>query len=106
MVRRILVEAGFIENETFKETRFLKPPKTTYAVFMDAFTRRGSDDSNFITEHEYTIELYSYTPDPKSEAAIESAFDALGVAFEKADRYWMQDEQLYQVIYTFDWIDK
>ena len=34
MVKEILTAAGFVENKTFKETRFLRPPKETYAVFL------------------------------------------------------------------------
>ena len=106
MVKRILTGAGFVENETFKETRFLKPPKTTYAVYMDAFTRRGADGLNLIKDHNYTIELYSYVPDPEAEARLENTLDSLGVEFDKDERYWIQEEQLYQVIYNFSYIEK
>ena len=106
MVKRVLTGAGFVEGKTFKETRFLKPPKTTYAVYMDSFTRRGADGLNLIKDHDYTIELYSYTPDPEAEARIEAILDELGVEYDKDDRYWIQEEQLYQVIYTFRFIQK
>ena len=106
MVRNILTYAGFEEGKTFKETRFLRPPKTTYAVFMDSYTRRGSDSLNLIKDHDYTIELYCYIPDPEAEARIESSLDAFGIEFEKQTRYWIQEEQLYQVIYTFRFIEK
>lgn len=106
MVKYILTEAGFVEDETFKETRFLKPPKTTYAVFMDSFTRRGADGLNLIKDHTYTIELYSYKADPDAEARIEAILDSLGIEYEKEDRYWIQEQQLYQVVYTFDFIEK
>ena len=106
MVKQILTGAGFIENKTFKETRFLKPPTTTYAVFMDSFTRRGADSENLIKEHDYTIELYSYRADPKAESKIEAMLDELGLDFDKDDRYWIQEEQLYQVVYTFSYIEK
>lgn len=106
MVKRVLTEAGFSENKTFKETRFIKPPKTTYAVYLDSFTRRGADGLNLIKDHTYTIELYSYTPDPNAEIRIETALDNLRVEFEKEDRYWIQEEQLYQVVYTFNFIEK
>lgn len=106
MVKRVLTGAGFLEGQTFKETRFLKPPKTTYAVYMDSFTRRGADGLNLIRDHGYTIELYSYAPDPEAEARIEKSLDALGLEYEKEDRYWIQEEQLYQVVYTFDFIEK
>lgn len=106
MVKQILTGAGFTEGKTFKETRFLSPPKTTYAVYMDSFTRRGADSLNLIKEHNYTIELYCYKPDPTAEANVENQLDTLGIAYEKDERYWLDSEQLYQVVYTFNFIEK
>jgi hypothetical protein len=106
MVKEVLTGAGFVENETFKETRFLKPPKSTYAVYFDSFTRRGADGLNLVKEHDYTIELYSYKADPEAEAKIEAMLDNLGIEYDKADRVWIQEEQLYLVVYTFDYIEK
>ena len=106
MVKEILIGAGFVEDQTFKETRFLKPPKTTYAVYMDSYTRRGGDNINLIKEHDYTIELYSSIPDPGAEARIEAMFDKFGLEYDKDDRYWIHEEQLYQVVYTFNYIEK
>lgn len=106
MVRQVLTSAGFEEGNTFKETRFLKPPKTSYAIYLDAFTRRGADGLNLIKEHDYTIELYSYTPDPEAERNIENCLDHYGLEYSKDDRYWIQEEQLYQVVYTFRFIEK
>ena len=106
MVKKILTEAGFVEGKTFKETRFLRPPATTYAVYMDSFRRRGADGLNLIKDHNYTIELYEYTPDSVAEQKIEKAFDKFGIEFEKADRYWIQEEQLYQIVYDFNYIEK
>ena len=106
MVKEILTGAGFVENKTFKETRFLKPPKTTYAVFMDSFTSRGADNLNLIKEHDYTIEVYSDKADPDAEGRIETTLDELGIEYDKDPRYWIQEEQLYQVVYTFNYIEK
>ena len=106
MVRQVLNNAGFVEGKTYKETRFLKPPTTTYAVFMDSYVRRGGDNVNLIKDHDYTIELYSYKPDPKAEEKIEKSLDELGLEYDKAERYWLQEEQLYQVLYTFNYIEK
>lgn len=106
MVDKILTGAGFVLNKTYKETRFLKPPSTTYAIYNDSFDRRGADDLNLLTEHEITIELYEYSPDPEAEKRIEDQFDALGVEYSRQDRYWISEEQLYQVIYEFSYIQK
>lgn len=106
MVDKILSGAGFIKNTTYKETRFLKPPTTTYAIFNDTRDRRGADNINLLTEHEITIELYEYSPDPEAEKRLEDQFDALGVEYTRQDRYWIQEEQLYQLIYEFSYIEK
>lgn len=106
MVKQILTGAGFVEDKTFKECRFMTPPKETYAVYNDSYVRRGSDDRNLITEHSFTIEVYSYSPDPDAEKRIERVFDDLGLDYSKEERYWIQEQQLYQVIYYFDFIEK
>lgn len=106
MVKEILTGAGFTEGKTFKETRFIKPPNTTYAVYLDSFTRRGADNLNLIKEHDYTIELYSYKSDPTTESKIEIELDKRGIEYDKAERYWINEEQLYQVIYNFNFIEK
>ena len=106
MVKKILTLAGFVEGKTFKETRFLKPPKSTYAVYMDSVRGRGADNRNLLKEHSSTIELYSYKPDPKAETKISDILDELGIEYEKAERYWLDSEQLYEVVFTFNFIEK
>lgn len=106
MVKEILTGAGFVENVTFKETRFLRPPGVTYAIYLDAFDARGSDDQIMIEEHSTTIELYEYAPDPEAEKRVEEQLDLRAIPYTKQSRYWIQDEQLYQVIYDFDHIIK
>lgn len=106
MVNKVLSLAGFEEGKTCKETRFIKPPRSSYALYMDSFTRRGGDDANLIKEHSYTIELYCYLPDPDAEARIENALDSYELKYDKSERYWIQEEQLFQIVYTFDYIEK
>ena len=106
MVKRVLTAAGFVENKTFRETRFLTPPKQTYAIFTDSFTRRGADGLNLLKEHTYTIELYCYAPDPDAEARIEAMLDSFGIEWDKEERYWLETESLYQVVYNFNFIEK
>lgn len=106
MVNKILTGAGFELNKTYKETRFLKPPKTSYCVYFDSIVRRGADSANLIKEHSYTIELYSYAKDAEAEAKIEQALDEYAIQFEKLERTWLDTESLYQTIYNFDFIEK
>lgn len=106
MIKKILTTAGFVENETFRRTRFLQPPLGTYAVYMDDVETDGPDGMNRVYTHSYTVELYEQAPDDAAEARIEEAIDAAGLNYKKQDRYWLQDEQLYQVIYEFIYIEK
>ena len=102
MVNKILEATGI----PYKESRFLKPPKTTYVIFNDAISRRGGDNINLLSQHDITIELYEYEKDPEAEKKIEDQLDANGIEYEKQPRYWLQEEQLYQVVYDFTYYHK
>ena len=102
MINTILNAAGV----PFRRSRFLKPPAGTYAVYMDDVTTDGPDGMNRIFNHDVTVEVYEANPDDKTEAAIEAALDAQGLHYTKQDRYWLQEEQRYQVIYEFSYIIK
>ena len=103
MVEAILTAAGFVKNETYRETRFLKPPNQTYAVYNDNRTIRGADYLNLVTAHNVGIELYEYAPDPDAEQRLENQFDAFGLEYIKQPRYYLNEEQLYQVIYEISY---
>ena len=90
----------------YRRSRFPKPPDETYAVYTDDVSTDGPDGINRIYTHDYTVEVYEPTPDDVAEAAIEAAIDAAGLTWTKQDRYWLQDEQRYQVIYEFSSIKK
>lgn len=102
MIREILTAAGL----PFRRSRFLSPPKETYAVYTDDVTADGPDGINRIFNHDVTVEVYEPTPDDDAEAAIETALDTQGLHWTKQDRYWLQTEQRYQVIYEFSYITK
>ena len=102
MVKEILDAAGV----EYTECSFRQPPKTTYAVYLDNVEVRGADDINLIEEHNVTVELYEYSKDPEAERRIENALNDFAMPYTKQARYWLQEEQLYQVIYEFDYINK
>lgn len=102
MVIDILQAAGV----TYRKTRFPQPPAGTYAVYMDDIATDGADGINLIYAHDITVELYEPTPDDAAEEALEAAMDAAGVRWTKQDRYWLQEEQRYQVIYEFTYYTK
>lgn len=90
-----------LDGIAHRESRFIKPPKETHAIFMDDITRTGADKENKISEHEYTIELYEYKPDLKTEKLIEERLDELGQPYVKQSRIWIESEQWYQTVYEF-----
>ena len=102
MINEILTATGL----PFRKTRFTKPPKGTYAVYMDDVENDGPDGINAIRTHDYTVELYSPTPDDEAEEKLESILDERGVRWSKQDRTWIQSEQLYQTVYDFQYIEK
>ncbi len=102
MVEDILNAAGI----TYTAGSFRKPPVSTYAVYFDDIEVRGADEINLIEEHDVKIELYEYSKDIESERKIEKIFNSKAVPYTKQSRFWIQEEQLYQVIYEFNYIKK
>lgn len=102
MVDKILKETGI----PYKETTFKKAPSTTYAIYTDTINRRGGDSKNLLNDHRIFIELYSRSIDLESEKKLESQFDKFAVNFNKSERVWFEDEQVYQTIYEFNYIEK
>lgn len=102
MIEEILLSAGL----PFRKSRFLNPPDDTYAVYTDDIDTDGADyvgrdssDIPIIVMHSLTIELYEPSLDDAAEEAMESALSSAGLAWTKQDRYWLQEEQRYQVVY-------
>lgn len=106
MIDQILTDAGFVLNKTYRETRFIRPPKETYVVYSDAVQRYGADGINLLNVHDVTFEMYQYSPDPDAEERLEAQFDLLGIEYDKQPRYFIDEEQLYQVIYEFTYREK
>ncbi len=102
MVTEILRKSGV----QFRRTRFLKPPSGTYAVYDDDIETSGGDSLVAIYHHQITIELYEDGLDNEAEEKIESAISEKGIQWKKQDRFWLQAEQRYQVIYEFDYYEK
>lgn len=103
MVNDILKASGV----QHRRGRFPHPPKGAYAVFFDNVTLDGPDGHpEWVEKHSVMVELYEPAPDDAAEAAMEAAIAAAGLQWEKQDRYWLQTEQMYQVIYEFSFIEK
>ena len=103
MVTEILKRAGV----KFRQSRYTaKPLPDTYAVYFDDREASGADGINCLITHNITIEVYESLPDDASEQAIEDALDAYGLEWTSQARYWIAEEQRYQVIYEFTYYTK
>ena len=103
MVTDILKRAGV----DFRESRYMaKPLPDTYVVYFDDREVSGADGVNCLITHNITIEVYESKPDITTESAIEEALDFYGLEWTSQARYWIADEQRYQVIYEFNYIEK
>lgn len=103
MIPEILKAAGV----SARGSRFVKPPAGTYAVWKDHIDTDGPDGlPPCIFRHSVTVELYAPQPDPEAEAALEAQMSARGLHWTKQDRFWLQSEQRYQVIYEFSYTEK
>lgn len=106
MVKKILESAGFIENKTYKKTRFLKVPETDFAVYFDDIETRGSDFENLIKSHTVRIEIYSYGSECDYEGLLEEELNRLGIPWSRSDREWLHDDQYFVTMYYFDYEEK
>lgn len=103
MIKSILTEAGVPS----RRSRHTTPPAGTYAAWMDDIETDGPDGMPpRIFTHGCTIELYEPHPDDAAEAAVEAAMSSRGLHWTKQDRYWLQSEKMYQVVYEFSYIEK
>lgn len=105
MIDDILTASGI----SYRPSRYLNPPAETYAIYFDEQDTDGADfaaEAPVIASHTVTVELYEPKQDPAAEAAIEAAIRAKNLLWTKEARYWLQSVQRYQVIYTFNFIEK
>ena len=102
MVNKILTAAGV----PYRRARYTGPQPATYAVYLDHITTDGPDGMPCIFTHDVDIEVYEAQPDDVAEAAIETAITAAGLHWTKQDRYWLQTEQRYQVVYSITYREK
>ena len=87
--------------------KFNKPPTAdNYAVYFDDYTTDGDDFNNRIKNHSVTIELYEKKQNDDIENAFETELNRYITNWSKIDRVWIESEQIYQVVYTFDYSEK
>lgn len=103
MVNNILREIDI----PYRRGRYIaKPLPPIYAVYLDDREAGGADGINCLITHNYTVELYATRQDEEVRDALETVLDSYGFEWTAQDWYWLQDEQRYQAIYEFTYIEK
>lgn len=106
-INQILQAAGFIENVTYTQTVFVKPPQRTFVVYFDDVDADGSDYTTDIFIHSIRFELYAPNrADPTAETRLEATFRQYGIHYRKLGRTWLENERYFLTTYYFDFIEK
>ena len=83
----------------FAEGESPDPPFICF--LLPASDNFAADGQVYFKATEVHIELYTDLKDPELEARVEAALDESGVFYDKHE-VWIEDERLYQVIFTFE----
>lgn len=100
-----ILDGAQIPNE---ETFHLIQPTETYLAWGDHITTDGSDYGNEILHHAVSLELYELgdQPDPAAHVRLRDAMDAVPVRWEKEERIWLLDLQVFCTTYKFDFFER
>ena len=89
-----------------KETRFLRPPNTTYGVYTQSRSYRGCDCTLRLCDSDITLYLVQYAPDAAAEKELEKILRERGIEYTKQARTWIESDKFYQTIYDFQIVEK
>lgn len=91
----------------YAEVAWNNPPDETYAIYVEEVTRRGADTMNCITEHEVSVEVYSYDfYDGEAVRKVERVLDRRCIAYTKYETGYINTEHLYQTRFEFSFTSK
>ena len=95
----VLDQTGFpIANVVFPKDEPHDPP---YLIWLTTgSTDLYADGTNYLEVPDVQVELYTLRKDPASEKKVQSALSDSGFTYSK-DEGWLDDEQMYMVIYNF-----
>lgn len=77
-----------------------KAPKLPFICYMVSGTDNFIADSRvYEVRTEVNVELYTANKDIQTERRIESAFDEVGLIWDKYEEY-LDSEQVYEIVYS------
>ena len=96
----LLTETGIpFAYDHFAEGESPDPPFITFLIpGTDNFSADGGVYLKVDVVH---IELYTDEKNPETEARVETVLDDHGIFYEKSE-VWIEEEKLYEVLWTFE----
>lgn len=65
----------------------------------------SADGTVYLKVRRVNVELYTDEKDPPLEQKLETVLDRHGIFYEKSET-WIEEEKLYEVLYTFETEEK
>ena len=91
----------------FAACAFNNPPDETYAVYSEEIARRGADLRNCISEHDVTIEVYSYDfYDEEAVRKVARTLDCHALPYKRYETTYINSEHLFQTRFELSFTDK
>ena len=99
-LKAMLEETGFpLAYDHFAEGESPDPP---FLCFLYPSSDNFSADGiAYYKKNAVHVELYTDEKSPETEAAIETVLDEHGIFYNKTE-VWIESEQLYEVLYSFE----
>lgn len=84
----------------FAEGESPEPPFVCY--LLPGSRNFAADGQVYHKINEVRLEIYTDRKDPGLETRVEDVLDAHGIFYNKSE-VWIESEQLYEVLYSFEW---
>lgn len=99
-IAELLTEIGIpFAYDHFAEGESPNPPFICY--LLPRSNNFSADGGVYLKVSVAHIELYTDEKSPETEERVEAALDAQGIFYDKTE-VWIESEQLYEVLYTFE----
>jgi len=104
----LLKQTGYpVAYYQFESKKNNPPPNPPYIIYWTPESSSyGADTSKALVRNSTVhVELYTTKKDLNAEAKLEAVLDSANIHYEKTETY-IDAEKLYQVVYSFDLIEK
>ena len=97
-MKNILEQTGLsVAYDHFSKKDNIQPP---FILYKEEGTENfKADDKSYVKFQNYSIWLVTKKKDKVSEELLENVFDSNNIPYDKADEFFIEEENIYQVNY-------